>query len=119
MYDCQTQVAPVACAFTFPVAYPGTAYFSEMEHQGRIICRDTSLYDGHHVVVRPRRMSAEQLARGYHRLASSFYSWPAALARLARYSLRPMNISRLKVAVSYLAVTHGYRRYHRSLRRSP
>ena len=109
-------VAPVACAFTFPVPFPGTAYFEEMEQQGRIISGDTALYDGHHVVLRPAQMSAHELARGYHRLAAAFYSWPAALARLARYSVRPMNISRGKVAVSYLAVTHGYRRYHRRLR---
>ncbi len=110
------RVAPVACAFTFPVPFPGTAYFTEMEQQGRIICADTELYDGHHVVVRPRRMSVAELTRGYHNLAASFYSWPAALARLARYSLRPMNMSRAKVALSYMAITAGYRRYHRRLR---
>ena len=112
------RVAPVACAFTYPVPFPGTAYYSEMERQGRIVCRDTNLYDGHHVVVQPERMSVRELTRGYHRLAAAFFSWPAALSRLARYCVRPMGLPRGKLALSYLAVTHGYRRYHRRLARA-
>ena len=109
------RIAPVACAFTFPVPYPGTEFHAQLERQGRLLCHDTALYDGHHPVVRPLGMTPEQLERGYHDLAASFYSWPRALARLARYAGAPTVMPRARALAGYLAVTAGYRRYHRRL----
>lgn len=45
--------------------YPGTPLFRRMEAEGRLLHRDWSLYDTAHVVFRPARMTAEQLAEGY------------------------------------------------------
>jgi len=40
---------------------PGTPVFDEMDRQGRLHTKDWSLYDGHHAVFRPARMSAYTL----------------------------------------------------------
>jgi len=108
-------LAPAACAFTMPVAYPGTPWHAEVVEQGRLLTDDLALYDGHHPVVRPLRMSTEELLTGYHRLARSFYGWRPALGRLSRNLQPRRNIHRAWVAASFLAVTHGYRRYHRRI----
>ena len=108
-------LAPAACAFTMPVAYPGTPWFADVVEQGRLLTRDLALYDGHHAVVRPLRMTPAELEAGYHRLARAFYGWRPALRRLA-HNLQPRrNANRAWVVASFLAVTQGYRRYHRRI----
>ena len=109
------RLAPAACAFTMPVPYPGTPWHAEVVEQGRLLTRDLALYDGHHAVVEPLRMSTEELLAGYHRLARSFYGWRPALRRLVRNLQPRRNVHRGWVAASFLAVTAGYRRYHRSI----
>ncbi len=69
---------------TFHVAtpYPGTAYWDEINGQGRIIHRDWRLYDTRHAVFEPMHMSPAQLEAGYWRAYERFYSW-ANIARAA------------------------------------
>jgi len=57
--------------------YPGTALYTRMEAQGRILTRDWELYDTRHVVFRPAKMSAERLEAGYWRAYREFYRWGA------------------------------------------
>ncbi len=40
---------------------PGTPLFQKLEAEGRLLTRDWDLYDGHHAVFQPARMTAEQL----------------------------------------------------------
>ena len=47
--------------FYFLTPYPGTDYFTQFEHEGRILHRDWSKFDWDHVVVRPKRMTVEEL----------------------------------------------------------
>lgn len=113
--DGLARLAPAACAFTVPVAFPGTAFHRQMVAEERLISHDRSRYDGHHVVLRPLGMEPETLQRGYHRLARRFYGWGAALRRLAHH-LRPRpHASRLFAVGSYVGITVGYRRYHGGL----
>ena len=113
----ETSTLPAACAFTMPVAFPGTRWYSKLEAEGRILDHDPTHYDGHHVVVRPARMSVEELVRGYHRLARRFYSWGPALRRMLRQKLWRQSFGPLQAAAGYTAVSAGYRRFHRRLRR--
>jgi radical SAM superfamily enzyme YgiQ (UPF0313 family) len=110
-------VAPAACSFTFPVPYPGTAFHARMEAEGRILCRDLTRYDGRHVVIRPARMSVDQLLAGYQHLSAGFFGWGAALARLAHILRLRTNLPRPNAIGGYLAITLGYRRFHRRLAR--
>ncbi|MDQ7793709.1 MAG: radical SAM protein [bacterium] len=52
---------------------PGTQLFADLERQGRLLTRDWSLYDGHHVVYQPARMTPEALQNGVMRAFSQFY----------------------------------------------
>ncbi len=54
---------------------PGTPLFDQLDAEGRIFDKDWSLYDAHHVVYQPARMTPYELQsatlRGYDR----FYGW--------------------------------------------
>jgi radical SAM superfamily enzyme YgiQ (UPF0313 family) len=63
---------------------PGTVTFNEMERDGRLLTRDWSLYDAHHVVFRPKNMSTFELQVENIRAFGAFYSLSAALRRLVR-----------------------------------
>ena len=73
--------------------YPGTALFTEMEAQGRIVTRNWDLYDTRHVVYRPSRLSPEELKRGYDWAYEAFYRWSsifqaAAAHRSSKHKLK-------------------------------
>jgi len=114
-YEALRDCGILACAFTMPVPFPGTDYHRAMEGEQRILIRDPSLYDGHHVIIRPAKMSVQQLQDGYKQLARRFYSWGAALARYAPYLVGGLNFPRATAALSYFMITKGYRRFHRRL----
>lgn len=60
---------------------PGTRLHDRFDREGRILSKDWSLYDYRHVVMRPRRLSAEELQAGADWLCAQFY-------RLDRIALR-------------------------------
>ncbi len=59
--------------------YPGTALFTRMEAEGRILHRDWDLYDTRHVVYETRGMKAAELEAGYWRAYRDFYTWGSIL----------------------------------------
>ncbi|HOX29157.1 MAG TPA: radical SAM protein, partial [bacterium] len=64
---------------------PGTQTTRELQESGRIITRDWSLYDGHHVVFRPTGMTPYQLHKAIYKGMLSFYSWRNAFSYAARF----------------------------------
>ncbi|MBI5525033.1 MAG: B12-binding domain-containing radical SAM protein [Deltaproteobacteria bacterium] len=67
---------------------PGSRTFDEMDRAGRILFRDWSMYDTHHVVIRHPRLSAEQLQEAQIRAHRKFYSpgWILKQALLGHHS---------------------------------
>jgi radical SAM superfamily enzyme YgiQ (UPF0313 family) len=61
---------------------PGTPVYHDLEAQNRIICRDWSHYDGHHIVFQPRQFTPYELQKETIRAMKRFYSWPSVLKRL-------------------------------------
>jgi len=61
---------------------PGTPVYEELEKQNRIICRDWSQYDGHHIVFQPRQFTPYELQHETIRAMKKFYSWRSVLKRL-------------------------------------
>ncbi len=84
---------------TFHVAtpYPGTAFFDQVNQEGRILHRQWDRYDTRQAVFRPRRMSPAQLESGYWRAYRDFYSW----RNIAAGSLNHGNWSRTLKHVAY------------------
>lgn len=53
---------------------PGTPLFDRVEAEGRILSRNWALYDGHHVLIHPARMSPYELQIETYRAMMRFYS---------------------------------------------
>lgn len=66
---------------------PGTPFFEEMERSGRLVIRDWSFYDAHHVVYDPAGMSAYELQIEIIRAFKRFYSMPRVLKEVLRLRL--------------------------------
>jgi len=69
--------------------YPATKLFAEMAAAGRLLHRDWSRFDGHHVVFRPARMSPDTLEAGWHRVRSEFYRMGSIARRVWRSGAAP------------------------------
>ncbi|HBG46334.1 MAG TPA: radical SAM protein [Deltaproteobacteria bacterium] len=66
---------------------PGTKCYRDLDREGRIITKDWSLYDAHHVVYEPKLMSYYELQSETMRATKEFYSpWQIA-KRAARFDL--------------------------------
>jgi radical SAM superfamily enzyme YgiQ (UPF0313 family) len=71
--------------FMILVPLPGTSVFEEMDREGRLLVRDWSLYDAHHVVFQPKNMSTFELQAETIRVFCRFYSLGPVLRRLVKF----------------------------------
>ncbi len=55
--------------------YPGTATFTRMESERRLLHRQWDLYDTRHTVFSPAKMTPATLEEGYWSAYQSFYRW--------------------------------------------
>lgn len=55
--------------------YPGTALYSNMVKQNRIIHKNWSLYDTKHAVFQPANMSPEDLERNFLKAYNKYFKW--------------------------------------------
>lgn len=90
------------CAtFHILTPYPGTPLFAQLEAEGRLLHRDWERYDTGHVVFRPKRMSAEQLAGGYA------WSYRRLFSHRSVWRRRPEDS---RAVAPYLAMSYLYKR---------
>jgi len=93
---------------------PGTRLWDRVQAEGRMIGADWSLFDGHHVVMRPEQMTPLELQLSVLEAMRRFYSWPAILScgitavtrqlpALARLAARPAVAVRLPAAARLAA----------------
>ncbi len=66
---------------------PGTQCYRDLDRQGRIITKDWSLYDAHHVVFEPKLMSYYELQSETVQATKEFYSLWQIARRAARLDL--------------------------------
>lgn len=71
--------------FTILTPLPGTATFARMHEQGRIISYDWGKYDLLHAVIRPERMTAEQLEAGWRRAHRLWHTGPRRAQTFVRH----------------------------------
>jgi radical SAM superfamily enzyme YgiQ (UPF0313 family) len=67
---------------------PGTKVYNDLKSQQRIFTHDWSLYDGQHVVFRPKLLSARQLQLNVASAYSRFYSLSQVFLLLAKFHFR-------------------------------
>jgi radical SAM superfamily enzyme YgiQ (UPF0313 family) len=73
--DWAVEVGITTATFHILTPYPGTALFTDIVAQDRLVTRDWDLYDTRNVVYRPSCMSPEELKRGYDWSYKEFYRW--------------------------------------------
>jgi len=71
---------------------PGTRFYYEMESQNRLISKDWSLYDAHHVVFEPKGMSYYDLQSETLKATTRFYSIGQILKRFVRFDMFNVSI---------------------------
>ncbi|MCL6591064.1 MAG: B12-binding domain-containing radical SAM protein [Firmicutes bacterium] len=73
----------IFATFNIITPLPGTALFSQMEKEGRLIDRDWRNYDMGHPVFQPVKMSPRALKEGYEWICKEFYSLPQIYERIS------------------------------------
>ncbi|MDH4099812.1 MAG: B12-binding domain-containing radical SAM protein [Nitrospirota bacterium] len=71
---------------------PGTRMFHELESQDRLISRDWSLYDTHHVVFEPKGMTPYELQLETIKATARFYSMGQIAKRFVRLDMFNVSI---------------------------
>jgi radical SAM superfamily enzyme YgiQ (UPF0313 family) len=71
-----------AAQFHMLTPFPGTRLFDRMESEGRILTREWEKYHTGECVIQPKKMTPEELERGYYRAYKEFYSVPNILRRV-------------------------------------
>jgi radical SAM superfamily enzyme YgiQ (UPF0313 family) len=88
--------------FAILTPFPGTPLHRRLDHEGRILTRNWELYDGQHVVFRPKQMTPQELQAGHERAWRSVYSYRSIFRRLAS--------ARTQLPIAVMA-NLGYRYY--------
>ncbi|MBI5144656.1 MAG: B12-binding domain-containing radical SAM protein [Candidatus Omnitrophica bacterium] len=68
--------------------FPGTKVHAELNEQNRIFSHDWDLYDGQHVVFKPKLLTARQLQVNVVRAYLKFYSLPRSFLLLIKLHFR-------------------------------
>lgn len=68
--------------FTLLTPFPGTALYTRMEAEGRMLSRDWSRFNGHHAVFQPKHMTPQELEQGVRRVWGRVYSYQGIAQRL-------------------------------------
>lgn len=69
---------------------PGSKVFRDLRNSNRIFTYDWSLYDGHHVVYKPEKMTAFELQKAVLRATKHFYSRRRIMLRLLKFDFFTM-----------------------------
>jgi len=85
------------------VPLPGSRIYRDFEAQGRIMFKDWSLYDSHHVVFRHPVMNAEEIQAAQLEAHRTFYSG----AKILRHALR-FEIGNAAIAVYARTLQHQW-----------
>src|SRR5262245_2297893 len=87
--------------------YPGTALFSQMAAQDRLVTRNWDLYDTRHVVYRPTGLSPEDLKRGYDWSYEAFYRWGSIFEAASAHASA-------KHAAKHVLYSAGWKKFERA-----
>jgi len=68
--------------------FPGTKVHEFLEKEKRIFIKDWSLYDGQHIVFRPKLLSARELQLNIIKAYAGFYSLSRSFSLLLRWRFR-------------------------------
>jgi radical SAM superfamily enzyme YgiQ (UPF0313 family) len=88
--------------FAILTPFPGTPLHQRLDRDGRILTEDWQLYDGQHVVFRPKQMTPRELQLGHEKAWRDVYAYSSIARRLTA--------SRTQLPIAIMA-NLGYRYY--------
>jgi radical SAM superfamily enzyme YgiQ (UPF0313 family) len=99
---------------------PGTPLTARYVEDGKVISRKWHLYDAHHVVIQPAKMTPHLLQEELSRSHKDFYSWKEALRHLLSAPRERFYNARIRIMGSFLTLwvhrqVRGYRRQLKAL----
>ncbi len=97
---------------------PGTPMTARYLEEGKVLNRNWHLYDAHHVVIEPARMSPHILQQEISRSHKDFYSWREALRNLFSAPVDRLYNAKIRILGSFLAlwIHRQVRTYRRELK---
>ena len=104
--DWAMQQGITTATFHIQTPYPGTGLHARMVREGRIITNNWDLYDTHHVVYHPARLSAAALKDGYDWAYQEFYRWSSIAAASFTHGT-------LKHQIKHFAYAAGWKKFER------
>ena len=69
--------------YAIATPFPATGFYKRLKAAGRLLTEDWSLYDGQHVVYRPKNMTPDELLLNTRRAWKQTYSYKSIAKRLA------------------------------------
>jgi len=89
---------------------PGTGCYKDLDDAGRIVSKDWSLYDAHHIVFTPKNMSYYELQSETVQAARRFYSIPQIAKRALRLDLFNVSLKAYGRSVTkrWIKQNHGF-----------
>lgn len=105
--DWASEVGITTATFHILTPYPGTALFTDMAAQDRVVTRNWDLYDTRNVVYRPSCMSPEELKHGYDWSYEEFYRWSKIFEAASAHNS-------LKHQVKHFFYSAGWKKFERA-----
>jgi len=79
--------------FFSPIPIPGTPFAERMEKEKRILTKTWYLYDGNHVIIKPKHFTPYQLQKTLYGMYEDFYSIKNSLKRLISSKSKKLALS--------------------------
>lgn len=73
---------------------PGSEFYRKVLSEKRLLFRDWGLFDAHHVVFRPKRLSLSALQKAQMLSHKKFYSWTQSVKKAVRFRWLDVAIAR-------------------------
>ncbi len=91
--------------------FPNTAYYRQLDAEGRILERHWAMYDVEHVVYQPKKMTPDELYDGISWAWDETYKMSSIASRLSPFDRAPL--------VSLVTNLFGYRGYAKKFQQFP
>jgi radical SAM superfamily enzyme YgiQ (UPF0313 family) len=78
------EVDPAAILTSMSIPIPGTQFHKTVENEGRIVDRKLSHYEGDHLVLKPKKVTPQEVFDAYKNINEEFYSYQNIFRRWIR-----------------------------------
>ena len=88
-----THAGLTSTQFLILTPLPGSKFYNKMTSEKRLLFKDWTLYDAHHVVFKPAKFTLSALQKAQMLSHKKFYSWKQSLKKLFQFKLFDLSIA--------------------------